>query len=127
MTTQDCDSLQEDLNALSAWSKLWLLDFNAEKCVVLRIKAAIDYQYSLNGVYLKEVDSQKDLGITICNTLSPTKHINEIIKKAHQKIAMFRRCFTGLDEEKVSILYKSLVRPALEYASTVEPQIKRKH
>ena len=119
MTKHDCDSLQDDLNALSAWSKLWLLDFNAEKCVVLRIKAAIDYQYSLNGVYLKEVVSQKDLGITICNTLSPTKHINEIIKKAHQKIAMFRRCFTGLDEKKVSILYKSLVRPALEYASTV--------
>ena len=32
---------------------------------------------------------------------------------------MFRRCFTGLDEAKVSILYQSLVRPALEYASTV--------
>ena len=55
----------------------------------------------------------------MCRYPARTKYINEIIKKVLQKIAMFRRCFTGLDEEKVSILYKSLVRPALEYASTV--------
>ena len=114
----DCDKLQRDLNALSAWSRIWLLDFNATKCVVLRIKAAIKYQYSLNGVYLQEVSSQKDLGITVSNTLTPNVHINEITKKARQKTAMIRRCFTGLDEKKVSTIYTSLIRPALEYAST---------
>ena len=98
--------------------KTWLLDFNAKKYVVLRIKAAIEYQYSLNGVYLQEVSDQKDLGITVSNTLTPTIHINEITKKARQKTAMIRRCFTGLDETKISTLYKSLVRPALEYTST---------
>ena len=106
MTKADCDTLQSDLNALSAWSKLWLLEFNAEKCVVLRIRAAITYQYSLNTVYLQKVASQKDLGITVSNNLTPTLHIRDIIKKAHRKIAMFRRCFTGLDEAKVSILYQ---------------------
>ena len=116
MIKADCDNLQCDLNALSAWSRLWLLEFNAEKCVVLRIRAAINYQYSLNTVYLQEVASQKDFGITVSNTLTPTLHIQDIVKKAHRKIAMFRRCFTRLDEAKVSILYQSLVRPALEYA-----------
>ena len=105
MTKADCDNLQCDLNALSAWSKLWLLEFNAEKCVVLRIRAAINYQYSLNTVHLQEVASQKDLGITVSNTLSPTLHMQDIVKKAHCKIAMFCHCFTGLDEAKVSILY----------------------
>ena len=114
----DCDSLQSDLNELAAWSKRWLLEFNAEKCVVLRIRAALNYQYSLNGVYLKEVTSQKDLGITISNSLNQTKHVQELVKKARQKIAMFRRCFTGLDEAKVTTLYQSIVRPALEFAST---------
>ena len=78
--------------------------------------------YSLNTVYLQKVASQKDLGITVSNTLTPTLHIRDINKKAHRKIAMFHRCFTGLDEAKVSILYQSLVRPALEYASTVWSQ-----
>ena len=63
------------------------------------------------------LNDQKDLGIKVCNTLTPNKHIQDIVKKAHQKIAMFRRCFTGFDEEKVTILYKSLIRPSLEYAS----------
>ena len=40
-TTADCDTLQKDLSALAVWSKLWLLEFNAEKCVVLRIKKAL--------------------------------------------------------------------------------------
>lgn len=118
-TKADCDALQCDLNALAAWSKLWLLEFNADKCVVLRIKAALDYRYSLNGVYLQEVENQKDLGITISKNLTPSIHVQDIVKKAHRKIAMFRRCFTGLDEVKVTTLYQSLVRPALEYASTV--------
>jgi hypothetical protein len=31
---------------------------------------------------------------------------------------MFRRCFSGFTKDKVTILYKSLIRPILEYAST---------
>ena len=111
------NTLQDDLNSLTVWFKLWLLEFNAEKCVVLRIKKSLDYHSSLNGVYLQEVEEQKDLGIKVCNILSPTKHIQDIAKKARQKIAMLRRFFTGFDAKKVSILYKSLIRPALEYAS----------
>jgi hypothetical protein len=71
-------------------------------------------------------DNQKDLGITVSNTVTPAMHVQDIVKKAHRKIAMFRRCFTGLDEAKVTILYQSLVRPALEYASTVwSPQLRK--
>ena len=68
----NCDTLQKDLNALPVWSKLWLLEFNAEECVVLCIKKALKYQYSLNGVYLQEVDDQEDLGVKVCNTLTST-------------------------------------------------------
>jgi hypothetical protein len=35
--SSDCVELQIDLNALSTWSKIWLFNFNASKCVVLRI------------------------------------------------------------------------------------------
>ena len=62
---QDCENLQRDLNHLSVWSRQWLLNFNADKCVVLRIKSSLNYIYTLNGTYLQEVKSQKDLGVTI--------------------------------------------------------------
>ena len=38
----DCQLLQGDLNTLSAWSKLWLLNFNTSKCVVLNIPEESD-------------------------------------------------------------------------------------
>ena len=61
----DCQDIQEDLNALSAWSQQWLLRFNATKCVTVRFRSAFEYVYSLNGIYLEEVSEQKDLGVLI--------------------------------------------------------------
>ena len=34
----DCRVVQGDLNKLASWSREWLLNFNASKCVVVRIK-----------------------------------------------------------------------------------------
>ncbi len=116
---QDCENLQRDLNHLSVWSRQWLLNFNADKCVVLRIKSSLNYIYTLNGTYLQEVKSQKDLGVTISNTLHPSNHISTIVKRANSRIYMIKRCFTGLTQKKVLTLYTSLVRPILEYASPV--------
>ena len=79
-------SLQHDLDAISAWSKDWLLSFNNEKCVVLRVRKALEWTYFLNGQPLTEVSEQKDLGIIISNYLKPTKHITSICKKANQRL-----------------------------------------
>ena len=113
---RDCQDLQEDLNALSAWSQQWLLRFNATKCVTVRFRSAFEYVYSLNGIYLEEVSEQKDLGVLISNDLKPAKHINSVCKR---KIGMIKRCFSHFTEEKITILYKSIIRPVLEYASAV--------
>jgi len=52
---KDCKLLQDDLNSLSAWSKQWLMKFNEDKYVVLKIRASLDYIYTLNGTRLEEV------------------------------------------------------------------------
>ena len=103
-----------------------------ENCrsLVLRIKAAVSYLYSEIWTectrYLQEVVDQKDLGITFSNNLTLTRHVQDVVKKAHQKIAMFRRSFSGFDATNVKILYQSLIRPALEYASTAwNPNLKK--
>ena len=69
---------------------------------------------------------QKDLGITVNNNLTSTRHVQDIVRKAHRKIAMFRRCFSGFDATKVKILYQLLIHLALEYASTAwSPNLKK--
>ncbi len=79
------------------------------------MKSAIRYVYTLNGTQLSEVNSQKDLGVTISNDLFPSTHINNIVKQANSRIFIIRRCFTGFTstKKKILTLYTSLVRPIL--------------
>ena len=87
------------LNEFSEWSKIWFINFNAIKCMVLRIREAIRYIYTLDGVNLESVDSQKDLGVTISKTLKPATHMDIITNKAYQKIGI-KQCFTNFTEVK---------------------------
>ena len=114
-----CKSLQDDLNKLSAWSKQWLLDFNAIKCVILRIRESIKYLYTLDGVTLSQVNEQKDLGVLISDNLKPSNHVAAIVKKANQRLGLIKRCFSGLNFHKIDRLFKGIVRPVLEYGSPV--------
>ena len=110
----DCKLLQQDLNALASWSQTWLLQFNASKCVVLKIRQSLNYIYTLNGIPLELVHEQKDLGITISDNLSPSTHIQNIVKKANQRIGLISRCFSQLDACMVKTLYTTVIRPVLE-------------
>ena len=115
----DCEALQNDLNNLAVWSKTWLLNFNETKCVVLKIKHSFKYLYTLNNTFLQEEKTQKDLGVLVANNLHPRAHIHSVTKKANQRIGLIKRCFTSFSEQKISTLYKSLIRPVLEYGSPV--------
>ena len=64
------------------------------------MREAVRYIYTLDGVHMESVDSQKDLGVTISKTLKPATHIDIITKKAYQKIGMIKRCFTNLLKRK---------------------------
>ena len=47
------------------------------------------------------------------------EHINQKVAKANQMMGVIRRSFKYLDKEIFTLLYKSLVRPHLEYANSV--------
>ena len=68
---------------------------------------------------LQNVNCTKDLGVIIDNKLTFNEHISEKIKKANCMLALIKRNFKYLDEKTFILLYKSLVRSQLEYASSV--------
>ena len=122
----DCHSLQNDLAAMAEWSRQWLLSFNETKCVVLRLRKTLEFIYSLNSTPLNEVPHQKDLGVHISNNLHPRHHILEITKSANKRLGLIKRCFSTRNKDTLSILYKSIVRPVLEYGSPVwSPWLKK--
>ena len=114
--------LQQDLHQLEQWESKWDMKFNPSKCQVIQItkrKTIIPTQYLLHNTILETVTSAKYLGITISNDLTWNNHINNITTKANQTLGFLRRNIKVHSERLKSTAYKTLVRPQLEYSSTV--------
>jgi hypothetical protein len=75
--------------------------------------------YSGSYVTLESVESEKDIGVTINSKLNFEKHIQTQVNKANQIVGIIRRSFKYLDFKTFCLLFKSFVRPILEYASSV--------
>ena len=131
------ESIQEDINILSTWSRNMQMSFNPDKCVCIHMGSRNqEYNYFLPKIYstfskphsttytlyfhpLKKVQEEKDLGVTVDANLTFKKHISQKIAKANSMIYLVKNCFKYLDKEMLQLLYKSLIRPHLEYASNV--------
>ena len=130
----DQELLQQDLNRLCGWSKTWLLEFNASKCKTL----TIGKQKYMNRTYhilgkddeqqdIDNVDVETDLGIMVDNKLDFGLHIAGKVKKANQILGIIARTFRFMDETMFNSLYKTLVRPHLEYGVSAWCPYKQKH
>ena len=116
----DADILQQDLNELVNWSEKWKMEFNASKCHVLHFSGKNkQYLYHIKGTLLKASDTEKDLGVLISKDLKPSKHIKEVVTKANQCLGMIRRSFSHIDRDIFLLVYKTFIRPKLEYCSNI--------
>lgn len=120
----DKNILQSDLINLEKWSEKWLLKFHPNKCKVLAIKSKEKRVYSMSGTTGEQLDldnitSEKDIGVTVDEDLNFRTHIQLGVNKANSILGLIRRTFTFLDEKMFKLLFKALVRPHLEYASSV--------
>ena len=77
---------------------------------------------------IPRVNKTKDLGVTIEDNFSFNSHINEVVKSALKILGFIKRkSFNYKQPETVMILYKTLVRSKLDYASIIwNPQFKDK-
>ena len=74
---------------------------------------------------LAEHDVEKDLGIFIDNRLTFKEHVAKVTAKANTVVGIIRGTFDFLDDNLFLSLFKSLVRPILEYGHSVyQPQQK---
>lgn len=121
-STDDATTLQEDLAKLEAWENKWLMSFNAKKCEHITItskRKPTPTSYKLHNHTLERVKNVKYLGVTINEKLSWEPHINAVVAKANRNSAYVCRSLRGTSRKTKRNAYISIVRPSMEYSSTV--------
>ena len=82
-------------------------------------KNPIINNYILHGQTLEHVPNAKYLGLDISSDLSFNTHISRITTNANKTLGFLKRNITTKNENVKELAYKSLVRPQVEYASSV--------
>ena len=117
---EDKEILQRDLDKLTEWSVTWQLPFNVDKCKSLHIGTKNEHHiYNMGEKCLEQVKQEKDLGIVIDDELKFHKQTAAAIKKANGVLGVIKKSFALLDETTLPMLYKTLVRPHLEYGNVI--------
>ena len=117
-----CAQLQRDINQLEIWENHWSMNFNPDKCELLRItrkRTVIEQQYTLHGQVIKEVNTAKYLGVHISGDLKWNHHIGKITSKANRTLGFVKRNLRVKSRTLRERAYLSLVRPQLEYCSSI--------
>ena len=103
---------------MAEWSKKWLLPFNLAKCKTLHIgHRNPQYHYRIQDSPICQVSEEKDLGIFIDDKLKFRKQAAAASSKGNQILGVIRRSFELLDRKTVPLLFRTLVRPILEYGN----------
>ena len=100
------------------------MSFHPQKCTcttirVTRKKRPLETSYQLHGHTLEVVDGGKYLGIHISYDLSWREHIRQTTAKATRSLGFLRRNLHSCTQNVRTQAYTTLVRPVLEYTSTV--------
>ena len=118
--------LQDDLDKVVEWSKLWLIKLNISKCKVMHFGTNNELtDYFLNDLNtntvnkLTESDFERDLGVFISSNLKWNKQVVAASNKANQILGRMKKAFDFININTAKILYTSFIRPHMEFAISV--------
>ena len=117
---QDVLDLQADLNTVYQWADNNNMQFNSKKFECLRygsnqeLKRSTHYT-SNSGKEIKTTDHTRDLGVTMSNDGTFSKHITEVVSRSGQMCSWILRTFKTRERMPMLTLWKSLVRSNIDY------------
>lgn len=115
-TTTDQKSLQQDIDHLAEWEERWMMSFHPEKCLALHVSRK---HYTLHGHTFATVHEAKYLGVNLTDDLRWNSHVTKTVNKANRTLGFLRRNLKIGSKSIKERAYKALVRPVLEYGSSV--------
>jgi len=112
----DCEALQRDLDNVVLCAQKWQMEFNVKKCKVIHVGRQTDCcEYYTGGSKLVEETLETDLGVWISADMKCSQQLRYAVNKASKLLGMIKRTITYKDLKIMLNLYKTLVRPHVEY------------
>ncbi len=118
----DSAIMQNDLDSLAIWEKKWQMTFHPQMCNgmhSIRSRKPIKTQYTLKGNLLETVSQAAYLGVELDAKLTWSPQTNKVTAKSTRTLNFVTRNVRVASQSVKETAYKSLVRPALDYACTV--------
>ena len=114
------ETLQSDLYKMCQWSQRWQLPFNEHKCKCMHLgKHNPKMTYMMKNHILASTSAEKDLGVMVDDSLKFHKHTAAAVRKANTILGIIKKSFVTLNQQTLPLLYKSMVRPHLEYGNVI--------
>ena len=114
--------LSNDLTVIEKWGKDNLVSFNQSKtkqAVISRKRNQNFPAVFMNGDELDASASFTQLGLSLSSNLTWKTHIHSLAKHASQKLGFLTRARGFFSSSNLLSIYKSQIRPSLEYCSHV--------
>ena len=123
------EDLNRDLSTVNNWAFLWKMAFNADPNkqateVVFSRRRKPDNHPALyfNDAPVTTAPFQKHLGLFLDKKLTFGHHLNEKISKANKGIGLIKRLYSYLPRKSLLNIYKSFIRPHLDYGDVIYDQ-----
>ena len=115
--TAEVNTMQSCIDNLVKWSDTWGMSFNLDKCKVMHIGQANPKNvYNMSNSQLHSTDLEKDIGVLVANNLKPGTQCNSAASKGRIVLGQIARSFHFRDRNVFLKLYKTYVRPHLEFS-----------
>ena len=135
--TEDCLSLQTDLDNILEWSRHNNMKLHEQKFELLNhlhnkrchsedlpfFMETLIYKVSSEDI-LYPVDSVRDLGVMVSSDLSWRGHLSNMVTRARSTLSWVFSVFKTREKTVMTTLYKSLVRSLLEYCCPLWDPVK---
>jgi len=126
-TETDRLRLQEDINKIVSWTRIWKMNLNISKCKVMNITTpkSVPMEYYMIDTYehgastrinLESTTVERDLGVEISADLKSAAQVSKASAQANRILGSLKNAFASRSSHEWRNLYSTYVRPHLEFA-----------
>ena len=123
------NNLNSDLSKMNAWANQWKMTFNRdpnkqaqEVIFSCKIRKTSHPPLTFNNNSVKQVQFQKHLGVYLDSRLDFREHLQNMFNKINKTISLLRKLQNNLPRAPLTTIYKSFIRPHLDYGDILYDQ-----